>query len=1569
MTEIAELRMDVESGPVTRGVKELDKLTAASDRAEKATQKLGGQSRGAAAGIGDYARRAKEGEQSTMGLGRSMERLRLGALGVAAGFTAVVSALSGLAVGLNAANEFRNLSNALKLVTDSQEELLDLQGRLIDVSLGTFSSVSATVEGYQRMAAATQRLNLDQGRLLKVTETVNKAIQLSGATATGASITIQQFGQALSSDFKGVAQEFNTINDQAFFLGETLAKGLTKVTGVETFRGDLKRLAQEGKLNSELIVAALEAMGEDVDEVFGDLDRTVDQVTQNISTRVKVLAATAFKPLSDLQISAFSKIEEALSSPGALKAAENLRDAITDIASAASGTASFLVENWSTIQGAIEGAAAAAITFAGISLVTSIVATGRLAAAWIGVRDAIVAAQVAGAGGVFATIGRAVAGLASRLGVVRFAVTAIGLAWNTLVGVIVANPITATIAAIVAAVVLFRDEIANALVGVDDAGLAIQATFNVIKANVEGVTKSIVGGLSGAFDKVKGAAKDFFDKNLSEPLVKFLMLSAQVGAFVRNLIPDSAIEQARKLLARIAEIIAQLPGLREARELRNDIQQEARRITFEDERKNFAEKFGTNTPIGLFNDPSIKEAQNAFRDLNKEAGEYLKVAKEVGKTKIVPAETLSELRKALGFAERLAAAAERGGIAFEAEKASQERTKRIESAVESALSKAKEAGEKLDEATARTIITRTDDMLEAAKALREADKVLREQAANRAKSLAETARNTVQNLLGRAGDVDLSGLSLSSIQRAGASIQDAIDEARDFLNSDATIGVSPDALEELAKTIDEASATHGKRIKDAINDGAKNFQRAVQSVFGTFIDDLFFNGGRGLGDLFRSAVREIGSKILTDPISRALSGDGDIFGNIEGAFKSLTDNFAKAGSSVTGAIDKSLASIGSTLGAALGAAGAAFAVGSGIAELLGIQKGTVPFAAIFGGVPALLTALLTNKTAFQSVELATGDTVRAQKSRNDKRNDVVAQAIGVVVPTVEQLADLIGASIAPGIAIGISENGDRIRAFVEDATRPGTILAVGQDRASGDVEAAVRDALNFAITRAFNGGNQALKDFATEAINSGQSLEEVVEVLGALSQASERGSQALSEYALVAARAGRSGNQITEGVNRLAQVYALTEQPLSEVAAALKNIDDVINPVISDLMSLGQSIAEISKIGQDAARALGENFIQGIRDLNISLQNTTFGQFNELLKQIREREEEARLLFERGAISSQQLGFVQSTSGLEVSKFFEGLGDDDKESLAGFLGLLRTASGDVAVERVRLKERFDFLIENVDETARAFEDAAQTFTRLSQSLRDTAEQIRVEFSGLTPRDQTVNLQGRVANLLAQARDDSASTESRQSALTALPQVVTQLVQSARQAFGGTEQFASIRDFGLSALDSAATLSERLAAFNAQQAENVRRDEQTLEEIKELLADDRQLPTLQGILNEGKLTNQLIAQQLQAFVNLVNSAGSNLNTITAEELQQAALDFLSRQQAAIAQQTPAPSGPSASAQSTTAPVGQTATQAQFAQALLEQATATSRNTAAVARMENELNLLTGELRRSVVRQNT
>lgn len=186
------------------------------------------------------------------------------------------------------ADEYTLLDNKLKLVTKSSADLSAVQDGLYEQSLRSHSSYSSSVDLYSRFAKATESIGTSQKDLLRITETLNKAMIISGATQEEAKNGIIQLSQGMAS---GVlrGEEFNSIMEN----GSRIARMLSDYLQVDI--GQLRKMAAEGQITSETMIKAFSAAAGTIDEEFGKMQPTIAQAMTDLQTVFGRLVSDANK--------------------------------------------------------------------------------------------------------------------------------------------------------------------------------------------------------------------------------------------------------------------------------------------------------------------------------------------------------------------------------------------------------------------------------------------------------------------------------------------------------------------------------------------------------------------------------------------------------------------------------------------------------------------------------------------------------------------------------------------------------------------------------------------------------------------------------------------------------------------------------------------------------------------------------------------------------------------------------------------------------------------------------------------------------------------------------------------------------------------------------------------------------------------------------------------------------------------------------------------------------------------------------------------------------------------------
>lgn len=250
-------------------------LAAASKAAAAAANAAAAQDRAAAASVrlaAAEARAATEANSLTGGLGRANTQAR--------SLTGTLNNLQGLLLGgmfgmatlgiIKTADKMQNLDSQVKLVTNSMEQFKAVQGELRDIANRQYSDIESITQLYTRSQRALSSLGKSQNDVLQFTENLSMAMLVGGASAQEQSAALLQLSQALGSG-RLAGDEFRSVAEQAPILLSLISKEM----GVT--QGELKKLAADGKITSEIIYNALSGATEELTAQVALMPITVGQ--------------------------------------------------------------------------------------------------------------------------------------------------------------------------------------------------------------------------------------------------------------------------------------------------------------------------------------------------------------------------------------------------------------------------------------------------------------------------------------------------------------------------------------------------------------------------------------------------------------------------------------------------------------------------------------------------------------------------------------------------------------------------------------------------------------------------------------------------------------------------------------------------------------------------------------------------------------------------------------------------------------------------------------------------------------------------------------------------------------------------------------------------------------------------------------------------------------------------------------------------------------------------------------------------------------------------------------------
>lgn len=881
--------------------------------------------------------------------------------------------------------------NRLRVVVESTAELTKVQNELFASSQRSFTLFESGVEIYEKFRRSTKDLGVESERLLAVTETVQKSVALSGTTALAANAAIVQFGQGLAADsLRG--QELNSVMEQMPRLARALAQGL----GVSI--GDLRQLANDGLLDTQKVLDALERSAASVEREFAKISPTVAQVANQTENAITKITAAFGKPV-------FTELKKGLLDfIGAIDDPEAIRKA--------SEAGATLAKSFDDIANFADAAFKAALAFGAVKLVAHI-------------------AQVVAA----------------------------GRAWATLSTIIRANPIGLAVTGAVAAFALFNDGLTEEERRIKRFNKALEDAFKDLG---ERIPDYLLLGLERSRKDLDAFTADYERKlaeltkasafapspaDFGSP-AEFLLsggpdpqkLAEEYAAklqAMRSAIARENDELASQTIEGLGVSIDKVDALKAAID-KIDVEKafdagpverfrqateevlarlaDAETVTFEGVDFSDEDEASLRAFIEYLSliDSTAKQADGSLKIMFASIGDgvraaqlaadadfaaFLRINQQRLEALQAPEKTEGEKLKETAesrFARQLAdpknkAAIDALAAGFEAAEESSKKTAdnadRLFDAMERAALKAREIADverliaaalsddpdalrreeeriEIEKAVLRIRLEQGDVAADAeAKRLADLNEALRLE--ERIRRERERQQDRIQDQIGRGIDravrspaldrgLDASSQRIRELARDRA-LEELARRRKEFEERVAAgdIGLTEERIEDMRAAFEDGAIEIQNRFEDAGDYVAQRITDAASDLAGSLIDDLIFNRGKGIGDILRGESRRDINDAFQQGLDELFSEDGD-FGSAIDAFTGAIEESAKKFEKVGAGIDKVLGTDGvfSKLLAGAGLGFEGFQLGSGLAGSLVSGGGTGGKAggAIGGGI-------------------------------------------------------------------------------------------------------------------------------------------------------------------------------------------------------------------------------------------------------------------------------------------------------------------------------------------------------------------------------------------------------------------------------------------------------------------------------------------------------------------------------------------------------------------------------------------------------------------------------------------
>lgn len=201
------------------------------------------------------------------------------------GLMAVALGIGGAQQLQERADAYIRLTNALKVATDTEEAYQEALRRVTAIAADTNSDLETTAQLYSRIGLNAQAMGLGLGEVSDLTTLISKGMQLGGASAAEYGTAVLQLTQAFGS---GVlrGEEFNSVMEASPELMRQLATGL----GVTI--GELRGLAEQGVLTSNLVSKALLSQKDAIETAYAETVQTVEQAFTNLGSKITLFVGS-----------------------------------------------------------------------------------------------------------------------------------------------------------------------------------------------------------------------------------------------------------------------------------------------------------------------------------------------------------------------------------------------------------------------------------------------------------------------------------------------------------------------------------------------------------------------------------------------------------------------------------------------------------------------------------------------------------------------------------------------------------------------------------------------------------------------------------------------------------------------------------------------------------------------------------------------------------------------------------------------------------------------------------------------------------------------------------------------------------------------------------------------------------------------------------------------------------------------------------------------------------------------------------------------------------------------------
>lgn len=1491
-------------------------------------------------GVDRAGRRLRDVREEARQLDAMAAKLRNSFAGLAAIVGVAFSAEGIIKFG----DAWTRVTNQLKTVEKSMASVKAAQQGIFEIGQRTFTAFDSTAALYTKLQRSSAGLIKSQQEALRITETVNKLMAVGGASTNERNSAVLQLGQALGSG-RLQGDEFRSISENAPLIMEALAASTGRA------RGELKQLGSDGKITSEVLIKALKDFSDEADAAFENFTPSVADAwtnltsaferlvgergsgifnalaaaIQTVATNLDLIAklatvagaalATAFvgKGIGGLTatISQMMALERAL---GATSAAAALQGVVVKGLQQAwrAFTVAMASNPFGLIAVAITATLVALYEFGDrIKIETGTFTSsmdemkGKTLEYEVTVRDFMAAIPSLIGDGLSAVVQGFSGWIEGLFGTEQMVQITIFFTQVLETAKAYFNLFVSVQVAALGALVKNWGKLPQIFVEIFK--LAVQAALTPVEWFVNKIIEALNGLISRGNEAAKALGLPFQVPTLG--MLEFADATVKAGSALGNFGKDftSILETANN-----TDWVGTIgTGFQAVTKVITDRAREMAKKRAEAEA---AALKGGLSPAAPATAAAAEEMSKEQKRLLEQMSEYQKMFSEAAKLRdaaLISDDEVEIVDRTLSLLDRFPEIYKQMGI--------------------------------YAQVVARTDAERLITMEKQAKAASELRKLRKEinLPNQRAAALAAGGPNEldifdkVQKIIeSGALDFDQNGMKrtaaeaaklareMAKAQIAGEKLDAATNRLRDRLEYLSTEMINERLGQDLEyvfdRFFDDLPTKGGEAFKDLFANLGSVFNQALSDALKAAVEP------------FVSQIRDSLKKAMSDVIG-SLGKDGKAGTGIMGALQGFgekifgKEGLAKISSAVSTGVQVFAATqVGGQISSMLGGnkTGAqqknsmlGGLAGGGAGYLLaGLFSVTGPVGAVIGALAgSILGGLLgpsSTNAAASSILDATGKSTSGVlgTKRTEETTSALSAAISALQAGYSAIADL-GGSITTYVRN--LEIGQRDKSRV-DLSNGSTVFT-----AVGDAEAAANAGL-IAVLKGTTFANETLNKLKDGMIAAGMSFDDAYTALAKVNQILEATQPAMTEWAKALADFQKTltGDALKVATEALGGAFAksVAQQRLeleNPAGAQAKAVGESVAALIKDAQAFGVAIGEGSDVFAVATRQISDVFTdafkdvtsaeqltKAISDLKKTLQDagvsaeyaskaieaamkTTRDAFNEdILSQIQGyltdpldqlnallKAQAARL--EEAKAKGADIANVERLTALELRDFFQGLSDDALSEVEGFLGLFDDATNAVV-------RNLDLSRQDLEGQRDAFQQFAQDFAQLRTDLTQ-------QYLVASPRESIDGLRGRVEELL------KGVAAGNQSAGTALPQVVQQLVEAARATYGNTGAFSDILAYAQNALTQGEAAAKAVMSDAEKQIAALDANNDILSDIRDILQSSQATNAFfQSYLSGGVASSDallaLIQQGTGASASNANASALNITGLIAQSVQ-------------------------------------------------------------------------------------